>query len=55
MEYAILATVAASLIAAGAYLEHKFGSKLAARVAALEAKVIAAESAAKGATNKAPA
>lgn len=44
--YGILVVVAVALVASGAYLEHKLGSKLAARVAALEAKASAVESAA---------
>jgi outer membrane murein-binding lipoprotein Lpp len=45
----VFAVVAVALVAAGAYLEHKFGSKVVARVTALEARVAAVEGDAKAA------
>lgn len=46
---------AVALMGLGAYLEYRFGSKLAARVAALEAKVHGAEAAVKADVSKASA
>ena len=43
MEFIVIAGIVGIVMSAGAYLEHKFGAKLAARVAALEAKAVAAE------------
>lgn len=43
----VLVVVAVALVAAGGYLEHKFGSKVSSRVASLEARVSAVETSAK--------
>lgn len=45
MEYVVVGVILAIILAAGAYLEHKFGSTVAADVASLHTKVDAIKAA----------
>lgn len=47
MSVVAVVSVVGALLAAGGYLEHKFGSKVSSRVASLEARVSVVETGAK--------